>query len=101
LELDQPCIVLDCSKVKYISSARVEGLVQHLEVAVKRHGDIQLAAVSPDSAIILELMRVDRLVRVFPNLEEAERSFRTKVTNIRGSVSFPPPSEIEFLKEAG
>jgi anti-sigma B factor antagonist len=69
--------VLDCSKVQEIDSAGVEMLLECLEMAMKHDGDLKLAAVSPASAIILELMRVDRLFEVFDTAEEASRSFQT------------------------
>jgi anti-sigma B factor antagonist len=77
LDNARPCIVLDCSKIQDIDSAGVEMLLQCLELAMKRDGDLKLAAVSPASAIILELMRVDRLFEVFDTPEEATRSFQT------------------------
>jgi anti-sigma B factor antagonist len=77
LDSPRPCIVLDCSKVQEIDSAGVEMLLQCLEMAMKHDGDLKLAAVSPASAIILELMRVDRLFEVFDTAEEASRSFQT------------------------
>jgi len=76
LETDRPRVVLDCSKVEHIDSAGVEMLIHCLEEAMKRDGDLKLAAVSPASAIILELMRVDRLFEVFETPEEATRSFQ-------------------------
>jgi anti-sigma B factor antagonist len=76
LETDRPRIVLDCSKVQRIDSAGVEMLIQCLEEAMKRDGDLKLAAVSPASAVILEMMRVDRLFEVFETSEEAARSFQ-------------------------
>ncbi|MGB8583412.1 MAG: STAS domain-containing protein [Candidatus Sulfotelmatobacter sp.] len=76
LEGDRPSIVLDCSQIKHLDSAGVEMLLQCLEQAMKRDGDLKLAAVSPASAVILELMRVDRLFEVFATSEEAVRSFQ-------------------------
>jgi anti-sigma B factor antagonist len=76
LEGDHPSIVLDCSQIKHLDSAGVEMLLQCLEQAMKRDGDLKLAAVSPASAVILELMRVDRLFEVFATSEEAVRSFQ-------------------------
>lgn len=75
LEIDRPRIVLDSSKVRHIDSAGVEMLLHCLEEAMKRDGDLKLAAVPPESAIILELMRVDRLFEVFDTCEEAAKSF--------------------------
>jgi anti-sigma B factor antagonist len=76
LESDRPCVVLDCSQVQHMDSAGVEMLLQCLEEAMKRDGDLKLAAVSPASAVILELMRVDRLFEVFETSEEAMQSFQ-------------------------
>lgn len=75
LETDRPRIVLDCSRVAHIDSAGVEMLLYCLKEAMKRDGDLKLAAVSPESAVILELMRVDRLFEVFASSDEAAQSF--------------------------
>ena len=76
LEIDRPSVVLDCSQIKHMDSAGVEMLLYCLEQAMKRDGDLKLAAVSPASAVILELMRVDRLFEVFETSDEAVRSFQ-------------------------
>ena len=75
LEDDRPQIVLDCSSLKHIDSAGIEMLLQCMEEAMKRDGDVKLAAVSPATAAILELMRVDRVFEMFETTEEAAASF--------------------------
>src|ERR1700722_17696250 len=75
LKTDRPHIVLDCGKVRHIDSAGVDMLLHCLHEAMKRDGDLKLAAVSPPSAVVLELMRVDRLFEVFGTTDEAARSF--------------------------
>jgi anti-anti-sigma factor len=75
IEVDRPRIVLDCSRVQHIDSAGIEILLQCLDGAMKRDGDLKLAAVTPMSAAIMELMRVDRLFEVFETSDEAVRSF--------------------------
>jgi anti-sigma B factor antagonist len=77
LQSDRPCVVLDCSQVQQMDSAGVEMLLRCLEEAMKRDGDLKLAAISPESAVILELMRVDRLFEVFETTEQAMQSFQT------------------------
>lgn len=72
---DRPRIVLDCSLVRYMDSAGIEMLLSCMEQAMKRNGDLKLAAVSPELAVILELMRVDRLFEVFDTTEAATQSF--------------------------
>jgi anti-sigma B factor antagonist len=75
LEIDRPRVVLDCSRVQHMDSAGIEILLHCMEQTMKRDGDLKLAAVSPASAAIMELMRVDRLFEVFATSEEAARSF--------------------------
>jgi hypothetical protein len=46
-----------------------------LEEAMKRDGDLKLAALSRESEVVLELMRVARVFEVFATSDEAVRSF--------------------------
>jgi len=75
LEIDRPRVVLDCSQLQQIDSSGIEILLHCMDEAMKRDGDLKLAAVSPASAAILELMRVDRLFEVFETAEQAAQSF--------------------------
>ena len=72
---DRPCIVFDFSLVTQIDSAGIDMLLHCMEQAMKRNGDLKLAAVPPSSAVILELTRVDRLFEVFETSSEAVDSF--------------------------
>lgn len=75
LESNRPRIVLDCSQVRSIDSAGVEALLYGLEEALKRDGDLKLAALSPEAEVILELMRIARVFETFQTCDEAVRSF--------------------------
>ena len=75
LEGGRPRFVLDCSEIQHMDSAGVETLLRCMEEAMKRDGDVKLAAVAASSAVILELMKVDRFFEVFDTPEEAVRSF--------------------------
>ncbi len=75
LEIHRPRIVFDCSQVRYMDSAGVEMMLHCLEEAMKRDGDLKLAALSPESEVVLELMRVARVFEAFATSEEAVRSF--------------------------
>jgi anti-sigma B factor antagonist len=75
IECHRPRIVLDCSQVRYIDSAGVEMMLDCLEEAMKRDGDLKLAALSPESEVILELMRVARVFEAYATSDEAVRSF--------------------------
>jgi len=76
LEAPRPRIVLDCSQVQHMDSAGIETLLYCMAEAMKRDGDLKLAAVSPASAVIMELMRIDRLFEVFETADQAARSFQ-------------------------
>jgi anti-sigma B factor antagonist len=77
LKSDRPLIVFDFSRVRQMDGAGVEMLVESLESAMKRDGDIKLAAVPDELGVILELTRVDRLFEIFDTLEAAVESFHT------------------------
>lgn len=75
LEGDRPRLVFDFTAVRHLDSAGVELLLQCMEEAMKRNGDLKLAALSPQLAVILEMTRVDRLFEIFDNSTDAVESF--------------------------
>jgi anti-sigma B factor antagonist len=75
LKTDRPRVVLDCSKVRQLDSAGIQVLLRCLEEAMKRNGDVKLAAIPPGAAEILELTRVDSLFEAFDNTADAVNSF--------------------------
>jgi anti-anti-sigma factor len=102
LEADRPRIVLDCSQLQHMDSAGIEILLRCMEETMKRDGDLKLAALSPASAAILELMRVDRVFEVFSTAEEAAQSFHA-VASLEEPRSLPwysVPNGLEDLKAA-
>jgi anti-sigma B factor antagonist len=72
---DRPRVVLDCSKVRELDRAGIHVLLSCLEEAMKRNGDVKLAAIPPGAAAILELARVDHLFEAFDNTADAVNSF--------------------------
>src|SRR5438477_11381745 len=75
MNIDRPCIVLDCSKVREMDRFAIHMLLCCLEEAMKRDGDVKLAAVSPSAREALELTRVDRLFEIYDSETEAANSF--------------------------
>src|SRR5438128_2512962 len=75
LEADRPFLVFDFSDVVQIDSAGIEMMLRCMEEAMKRNGDVKLAAISPQVAVILELTRVDRLFEIFETCADAVESF--------------------------
>ena len=76
LKNDRPHIVFDFSEVEQIDSAGVEMLLKCLERVMSLDGDLKIAALTPQSSVILEMTRVDRLFEIFATVDEAVESFR-------------------------
>jgi anti-sigma B factor antagonist len=97
-EGDRPCLVFDFSEVRQLDSAGIEMLLRSMEEAMKRNGDVKLAAVSPEVAVILELTRVDRLFEIFENPSDAVESFHRfpveafRQTTVQGNTGLPSES---------
>ena len=75
MNIDRPCVVLDCSKVLEMDRFAIHMLLCCLEEAMKRDGDVRLAAVSPSARETLELTRVDRLFEIYDTETDAVDSF--------------------------
>jgi anti-anti-sigma factor len=75
MNVDRPCIVLDCSKVQEMDRFAIHMLLCCLEEAMKRDGDVRLAAISPSARETLKLTRVDRLFEIYESESEAVNSF--------------------------
>ncbi len=88
LTSDRPQVVFDLSQVRHIDAAGVDVLLQCMRDAMKRDGDLKLAAVSPHAAIVLELTRTGRLFEIYENCTAAVKSFSSFLPNaIRNSYS--------------
>jgi len=75
MSVDRPRIVLDCSKVRRLDRSVVQLLLCCLEEAMKRNGDVKLAAMPPGAGTILELTGVNRLFDIFDTTADAVNSF--------------------------
>jgi anti-anti-sigma factor len=76
LNSDRPRIVLDCSKLQHLDTAGIHVLLRCLEEAMKRNGDVKLAALSARPAATLELSGVNRLFESFDTTADAVHSFQ-------------------------
>lgn len=81
LSSDRPQVVFDMSQVRLIDAAGVDVLLQCMRAAVKRDGDLKLAAVSPEAAVVLELTRAGRLFEIYENCGAAVKSFHSFLPN--------------------
>jgi anti-sigma B factor antagonist len=75
LNADRPQIVFDLSSVRRLDAAGVETLLRCMNLAMRHDGDVKLAALSPKSAVVLELTRAERLFEIYESSTDAARSF--------------------------
>jgi anti-sigma B factor antagonist len=81
LHSDRPQIVFDMSQVKQIDAAGVDVLLKCMREAVKRDGDLKLAAPSPQASVVLELTRAGRLFEIYETSTAAVSSFHSFLPN--------------------
>ena len=70
-----PSVIMDLSRTKKMDSAGLEGLLMCMQEIAKHDGSVQLGALSPEAATILELARMDYLFSKFPALPAEAPSF--------------------------
>ncbi len=75
LTSDRPQLVFDMAQVRHLDAAGVDMLLHCMTECMKRDGDLKLAALSDQAAVILELTRTDRLFEIYHTSTEAMRSF--------------------------
>jgi anti-anti-sigma regulatory factor len=78
INVERPCLVLECSRIREMDKYAVHLLLCCLEGAIKRNGDVRLAAVAPDAMLNLESAGLDRLFRIFETVDEAVESFERR-----------------------
>jgi len=73
---DQPCLIVDFSRVKQIDSAGLNMLLACMVKIARHDGAVQLGEVSPEAAIMLELTRMDSIFDLFPRISEDATTLR-------------------------
>ena len=87
MSIERPCIVLDCCNVRQMDRPFLNLLLGCLEEAMKRNGDVKLAAVPSHAKLVLRSNGAHRLFEVFDTNAEAVRSFQ-RHTPIETSETF-------------
>ncbi|MFZ0301823.1 MAG: STAS domain-containing protein [Terracidiphilus sp.] len=91
LNVNRPSLVLECSQLVQMDKQIVLLLLGCLEEAMKRNGDVRLAAVSPQGKAALKTTGVDILFRFFETTEDAIASFQ------RRPIALPPTGSTECV----
>ena len=81
LRSDRPQIVFDLSQVTRLDAAGVEMLLHCMTEAMRRDGDVKLAAVSAPAMVVLEMTRTERLFEIYHTSTDAVRSFSAFLPN--------------------
>jgi anti-anti-sigma factor len=81
LSADRPQIVFDMSKMKHVDSVGISVFLQCMRQAMIHDGDIRMAGVLPQTAVIFELTRVGRLFEMCENSTAAAKSFSSFLPN--------------------
>jgi len=75
ISVDRPAVVLDCSGLGELDRSGVHLLLCCLEEAMKRNGDVRLAALRPEAKAALKAAEVDSLFQSFEGIGDAVESF--------------------------
>ncbi len=81
LNSDRPQVVFDMSRVRHIDAAGVDVILKCMRTIVRRDGDLKLAALSPQAAVVLELTRTGRLFEIYDTSTAAVKSFSSFLPN--------------------
>ena len=68
-------IILDLSETAYIDSSGLGSIVSRISVLRSNGGDIRLAAPGKNIIDLLELTNLNKIIRYFENVSQAEKSF--------------------------
>ena len=87
LEAGEARVVLDCAGLAYLGSRGVSAFIAVLDDLRARGGDLKLACVSPQGALVLNRLGVSHLIQSFATPGEAAAAFSVPI--------------VEFLKDGG
>ena len=96
LQSDRPQVVLDISNVRQLDSAGVDMLLHCMSEAMRRDGDVKLAAPSAEAMVVLELTRTGRLFEIYDSATDAARSYSSFLPNVMRQFSAPVTPTIPF-----
>ena len=65
---EPPLVIVDLSRVTKMDCAGLDGLLVCMQEIAKHDGAIQVRAISPEAATLLEIVRMDRLLDKFASL---------------------------------
>lgn len=82
----RPQIVLDCSHVRQVNRSLIHMLLCCLEEALKRNGDVALAALPAAAKAGLQRAGVDRVFEIYDTTNDAVNSSRQQTRELQRDV---------------
>ena len=70
-------LVVDCSRLGFISSYGIAVLVRLHKKLAERGGDVKLAALESRVARLIDLVGLERVFEIYPNVDVARNAFRS------------------------
>ena len=68
-------IVVDLKDTVFIDSSGLGALVSHIAECRAKGGDVRLAATGKEVSRALEITQLDKILKIFPDVNEAIRSY--------------------------
>ena len=74
-------IIVDCTRLAFISSYGVGVLVRLHNKLAKHGGDVRIAGVKSGVLQAMTILKMNRLFQIYPDVNQARLSFRPATTN--------------------
>lgn len=71
-------IIVDCSRLEYISSYGIGVLIRVHKKLAERGGDVKIAAAKGTVLKILEVTRINRILDIYSDVSQAQLAFRPR-----------------------
>jgi anti-sigma B factor antagonist len=75
IDIDRPRVVFDCCLIRELDASAIHFLLCCLEEAMKRNGDIRLAALTPNARASLKSAGVEGILEPFDTIADAVDSY--------------------------
>ena len=73
-------LLIDCSRVGYVSSVGISALIRLHKRMAEQGGDVKLAAVQPALLRLLQLTRLTQVFHIYPTVDDALKAFQEQQT---------------------
>jgi anti-sigma B factor antagonist len=87
LNVERPLLVFDCSQLSDLDPSAIHFLLCCLEEAMKRNGDVRLAALAPNASARFEMAGADRIFETFHTIADAVDSYRQPCIGVAPATS--------------